>query len=159
MLDQGSLTEGEGSVQLTSLFRLAPFCIENIIYVCYKTSYLKEEVNCTEPFPLVSIPCLGNDQETQTLCEKFIRSVKKFTMPFSSHKNRFAVYSLNSFVSLAILWKIKMFLNTKRASLLKVLSKCFIGLAPGKNSLTRLKVRPFQYYEHFYQFSQMVQLT
>jgi len=41
----------------TNLLRLAPFYIENIIYICYKTSYLNEEVNGTEPSPSVSVPC------------------------------------------------------------------------------------------------------
>ncbi len=36
----------------TNLFRLDPFYIENIIYLFYKTSYLNEEVKCTEPSPL-----------------------------------------------------------------------------------------------------------
>ena len=57
---QGSLTEREGSVRLTSLHLpvyTSLFKTENIIYLCYKTSYLNEEVNCTEPFPSVSIPC------------------------------------------------------------------------------------------------------
>ncbi len=36
----------------TNKFRLAPFYNENIIKVFYKTSYLIEEVNCTEPSPL-----------------------------------------------------------------------------------------------------------
>ncbi len=40
---------------LTSLDQLFIY-IENIINLFYKTSYLNEEVNCTEPFPLVSIP-------------------------------------------------------------------------------------------------------
>jgi hypothetical protein len=50
MFRQGILTEGEGSVQLTSLCLLVPFGpfdIENIIYLFYQTSYLNEEVNCT----------------------------------------------------------------------------------------------------------------
>jgi hypothetical protein len=34
----------------------APFYIENIINLFYKTSYFNEEVNSTEPSPLVSIP-------------------------------------------------------------------------------------------------------
>ncbi len=37
--------------------RSDPFYIENIIYLSFKTTYLKEEVNCTEPSPSVSIPC------------------------------------------------------------------------------------------------------
>ncbi len=37
----------------TNQFRSAPFYIENIINLFYKTSYLNEEVNCTEPSPLV----------------------------------------------------------------------------------------------------------
>jgi hypothetical protein len=56
---QGSLTEGEGSVQLTSLyqFRSAAFHIENInIYLYYKTRCLNEEVNCTESSPSVRLP-------------------------------------------------------------------------------------------------------
>jgi hypothetical protein len=40
----------------TNQFRSAPFYIENIIInLFYKTSYLNEEVNCTDS-PLVSIP-------------------------------------------------------------------------------------------------------
>ncbi len=35
----------------TNLFRSAPFCIENVIYILNKTRYLNEEVNCTEPSP------------------------------------------------------------------------------------------------------------
>ncbi len=42
----------------TNLLRTAPFLIDNIIYLCYKTSYLNEEVNCTDPSPSVSIPCM-----------------------------------------------------------------------------------------------------
>ncbi len=40
----------------TNQFRLAALYVENIIYVCYKTSYLNEEVDCTEPSPYVSVP-------------------------------------------------------------------------------------------------------
>jgi hypothetical protein len=58
MLVQGSLTEGEGSVRLTSSLDQLLFYIENIINLFYKTSYLNEEVNSTEPSPLVSIPWL-----------------------------------------------------------------------------------------------------
>ncbi len=36
-------------------FRLAPIMIK-ILFTFYKSSYLNEEVNCTEPSPLVSIP-------------------------------------------------------------------------------------------------------
>ncbi len=31
--------------------------MENIIYLYYKTTYLNEEVNCTESSPSVSVPC------------------------------------------------------------------------------------------------------
>ena len=58
-MSQGSLTEGEGSVRLASLyfyFRSAPSYIESNSYLCYKTISLNEEVNCTEPFHLVSVP-------------------------------------------------------------------------------------------------------
>ncbi len=43
----------------TNQFRSAPFYIEKIINLFYKTSYFNEEVNCTEPPPLVSIPWSG----------------------------------------------------------------------------------------------------
>ncbi len=36
--------------------RSAPFCIEIILYLSYKTSYLNEEVNCTKPFPSGRVP-------------------------------------------------------------------------------------------------------
>jgi hypothetical protein len=56
---QGSLTEGKGSVQLTSLYRL----VRISFFLCwkyylpfYKTSYLNEEVNRTEPSGSVSVP-------------------------------------------------------------------------------------------------------
>ncbi len=49
ILVQGGLTEGEGSAWLTTLYKLAPFDNENIYTFFYKTSYLNEEVNCTEP--------------------------------------------------------------------------------------------------------------
>ncbi len=54
--DQGILTEGEGTVQLTSLFRSAAFCDANIIYFLDKPSYLNEGVNCIGHSPLVSVP-------------------------------------------------------------------------------------------------------
>jgi hypothetical protein len=50
------LLSWEGSVPLT--FKLAPFNIENIIFLCCNTSYLIEVVNCTEPSPSVSFPWL-----------------------------------------------------------------------------------------------------
>jgi hypothetical protein len=31
--------------------------MKNIIYLRYKTSNLNEEVNCSEPFPSISVPC------------------------------------------------------------------------------------------------------
>jgi len=56
---QGNLTEEETSVPLTSTHQLnliSSFYIENIIHLRYKTSYLKEEVNCTVLSPAVSRP-------------------------------------------------------------------------------------------------------
>ena len=57
---QGTLTEGEGlsTVALLALTSLDEFIFILKIYVAffYKTSYLNEEVNCTEPSPSVSIP-------------------------------------------------------------------------------------------------------
>jgi hypothetical protein len=48
--DQRSLSEGESTVQLTSLycFISAPFCTENI-YFLFKAWYLNKEVNRIEP--------------------------------------------------------------------------------------------------------------
>jgi hypothetical protein len=40
----------------TSLDKLL-FVIETIIYLGCQTSYLNEEVNCTDPSPSVSVPC------------------------------------------------------------------------------------------------------
>ena len=40
----------------TNQFRSAPFYIENIIHLFYKTSYLNEEVIGTEPSPSANIP-------------------------------------------------------------------------------------------------------
>ncbi len=48
--------ECRGAPPCTNSFRSAHFYIENIIYLCYKTSYLNEEVNCTEALPSVSVP-------------------------------------------------------------------------------------------------------
>ncbi len=59
---QGILTEGKGSVQLTSLYLLAYishfFLSKNIIYIINKTHYLNEEVDSTEPSPSVRGHCL-----------------------------------------------------------------------------------------------------
>ncbi len=46
-------------VQCTFLYlhlRSTHFLLKNIIHLFYKTSYLNEEINCTEP--LVRLPCL-----------------------------------------------------------------------------------------------------
>ncbi len=53
----------------TNLYRSAPFYIENIIYIFNKTSYLNEEVNCTEPSPSVSVPW-PKHQLTALYCQK-----------------------------------------------------------------------------------------
>jgi hypothetical protein len=56
---QGTLTKGEGSLQLTSLFKQAvlkaTFDKENIIYF-FNKSHLSKEVNCTELSPSVGVP-------------------------------------------------------------------------------------------------------
>jgi hypothetical protein len=52
----GILTEGEGSVQLTSLYYLVQIsCFLNYYDFLYKRAYLNKEVNCTEPFRLVLV--------------------------------------------------------------------------------------------------------
>ncbi len=53
------LLKGKAQYRLppcTSQVRSASFNIESTIYLFYKTSSTNEEVNCTEPSPLVSIP-------------------------------------------------------------------------------------------------------
>jgi hypothetical protein len=55
---QGTHTKGE-KISTVDLLVLTSFnqlilLIENIIYLCYKTSYLNEEDNLSEPFPSVS---------------------------------------------------------------------------------------------------------
>ncbi len=58
-LSKESLLKGKtqyGWSPCTNWFRLPAFYVINIFYLCYKTSYLYEEVNCTEPPPSVSIP-------------------------------------------------------------------------------------------------------
>jgi hypothetical protein len=49
--NQGTLTEGEGSVQLNSLSKSATFDTEKMIFLFKKTRHLHEEANCTEPSP------------------------------------------------------------------------------------------------------------
>ncbi len=50
---EGILTEGEGSVQLTSLYKFWNICFAywNYIFLFYKTTFLKDEVNRTDPSP------------------------------------------------------------------------------------------------------------
>jgi hypothetical protein len=59
-MEQGSLTEGLSTPDLlvqTSLDQLV-FIIKLLFDFVYKTRYLNEEVNCTEPPPSVSVPCI-----------------------------------------------------------------------------------------------------
>ncbi len=49
VLSQGTLTKENGTVQLT--IRSAHFYDKTFICLCYKTSCLNEDVNCTEPTP------------------------------------------------------------------------------------------------------------
>ncbi len=62
-LGQGNLTEGEGSVQLTSLYwqvKVSCFrCSKHYLLFFIKMSFLDEEVNCTGPSASVSVPWLG----------------------------------------------------------------------------------------------------
>ncbi len=58
VLSQGSLTEGEGSVQLTSLFRSAVFYIENFIYLFPKQGILiRRSTVLSLPLQLVFLDC------------------------------------------------------------------------------------------------------
>ncbi len=59
LLRPGILTEGEGSVQLTSLYKpvqISRFNAENIHFLLYTTNYLNEEVKRTGPSPSVRVP-------------------------------------------------------------------------------------------------------
>ncbi len=51
-LDQGTLTEREASVQMTSLYKLV--FIQKIVFTFLQNKF-NEEVHCTEPSALVSI--------------------------------------------------------------------------------------------------------
>jgi hypothetical protein len=51
--------------QLFIVQATAHFYIENIIFLFFKTSYLYEEVNCTEPSLSVSIPWLSQPSKGQ----------------------------------------------------------------------------------------------
>jgi hypothetical protein len=83
LIDQGTLTEGEGLVQLTSLHLLVSFNSEKTIYLCYKTCKPKEEVKCIEPSPFASIPSIEEwtdgqtDRETNQQAEPSV--IKLFT--------------------------------------------------------------------------------
>jgi hypothetical protein len=59
-LGQGSLTEG-GKLRMAELIQLSldNFLNEIIIYLCYKTNFLNEEVNCTKCSPSVVVLCLS----------------------------------------------------------------------------------------------------
>ncbi len=63
ILVQGTLNEGDGCLStidllvLTSLDQLQ-YNTDNIIFFLTKTYNLKKEVNCTEPSPSDSVPCL-----------------------------------------------------------------------------------------------------
>ncbi len=82
----------------TNQFRSAPFYIENVMDLFYKTSYLNEEVNCTKPSLLVSIPwfyyhCFdtlviwtpgGYTHKTRQTCK--LRNSKKKLIVHTCHK-------------------------------------------------------------------------
>ncbi len=88
--DQGSLLKGKaqyGGHPCTIQFTSAP-C--HIIYLLQKTSYLNEEVNCTEPFLSASIPCTDDKKMTKSLeffFQKF-RFIFRHFPPFSPAAGR-----------------------------------------------------------------------
>jgi hypothetical protein len=55
-----------GRPPCTNQFIFAHFHVEIIINLCWETSYLNEEVNCTELSPSVSVPWL---KLYQNVCE------------------------------------------------------------------------------------------
>jgi hypothetical protein len=55
----------------TNQFSSAPFNNENIITLCYKTSYLNEKAICTEPSSLLVFPGLADCLELHPAKIKF----------------------------------------------------------------------------------------
>jgi hypothetical protein len=49
-----------------SLYQLR-FYVENIVDLCYKTSYHNEEASCTDSFPSISIPWCDIDKHSKLL--------------------------------------------------------------------------------------------
>jgi hypothetical protein len=77
---QGILTEGDGLVQLTSLYQLNKIgCIwySNHYLIFCKTNYLNEEVKRTEPSPSVSVPWSMRQSGEVSLrrCTQFVRTL------------------------------------------------------------------------------------
>jgi hypothetical protein len=64
MYVQGILTEGGrlSTVDLLALTSLDQLLLTQQILFFYKTSYLNEEVNCTEPSPSVSVPWFVDEE-------------------------------------------------------------------------------------------------
>ncbi len=63
-LSREPLLKGKTQYSLTPCtdkFRWAAFDIATINLLFYNTRYLNEEVNCTEPSPSVSVPCIRKD--------------------------------------------------------------------------------------------------
>ncbi len=55
VVQPGNPYSGKGLVQLTSLHKVVLISYY-VIHLSYKTSYLEEEVNCTEPSPSLRVP-------------------------------------------------------------------------------------------------------
>jgi hypothetical protein len=67
-MDQGSLTE----VRLSTVDLLVPTSLDQLLFISqtlllfYKTSYLNEEVNRTEPTTLARLPWMDEDSHGTT---------------------------------------------------------------------------------------------
>jgi hypothetical protein len=82
LFQQGTLTEREGSVQLTSSYQLV--CISYLWYckhylLFYKTSNLIEEVNCTQVSLSVSVPWFQGFSASVRLNVKLTKSPSSLT--------------------------------------------------------------------------------
>jgi hypothetical protein len=101
---QGIVTEGEVSLRLTSLYWLVQInCVSywNYIFLFCKTTYLNEDVNCTEPSPSVRFPWILPPMLTAAWYYKTgvttfgikIHSIMTFSITTLSIKGLFATFS------------------------------------------------------------------
>ncbi len=88
---QGILSEVEGSVQLTSLYwpiQIDCFSSETRFFFVTKTTYLNEEVNCTEPSLSVWVPwSMSHVLWLQQKTAKFVKIDFFMFMPINKNQH------------------------------------------------------------------------